>query len=198
MSNFDAEAAEDPIALFGEWFDLAKTSEPNDPNAMSLATATSDGRPSVRMVLMKKVDANGFTFYTNVESQKGHELTANPHAALLFHWKSQRRQIRIEGAVKPVPDADSDEYFHSRSRKSQIGAVASQQSRPLANREELEKKANELAEKYPGEIPRPDYWRGFLIAPERIEFWQDGPDRLHDRILFEREGNGWGKKRLYP
>ncbi len=198
MSVFDAVEAADPIALFNKWFELAKADELNDPNAMALATATSDGRPSVRMVLLKKVDGHGFTFYTNVESRKGGELLANPHAALCFHWKSQRRQVRVEGAVEGVSAADSDEYFHSRSRRSQIGAIASQQSRPLSSREELEAAAAELAAKYPGEIPRPEYWRGFLVVPERIEFWQDGPDRLHDRIVFTRDGDGWGKVRLYP
>jgi pyridoxamine 5'-phosphate oxidase len=198
MAEFDAVDAVDPIALFGTWFELAKASEVNDPNAMSLATATADARPSVRMVLMKKVDAKGFTFYTNEQSQKGQELIANPHAALCFHWKSLRRQVRVEGAVEAVSAADSDDYFHSRSRRSQIGAIASQQSRPLASRSELEAKAAELAAQYPGVIPRPAHWRGFLVVPERIEFWQDGPDRLHDRIVFTRNGDGWGKTRLYP
>lgn len=198
MVDFDAVDAVDPIALFGTWFELAKTSEVNDPNAMSLATATADAQPSVRMVLLKKVDANGFTFYTNERSQKGQELIANPHAALCFHWKSLRRQIRVQGAVGPVSAADSDDYFHSRSRRSQLGAVASQQSQPLASREELEHKTAELAAQYPGEIPRPAHWRGFLVVPERIEFWRDGPDRLHDRIVFSRDGDAWGKVRLYP
>lgn len=198
MAEFDAVDAVDPIALFGTWFELAKVSEVNDPNAMSLATATADARPSVRMVLLKKVDAKGFTFYTNEQSQKGQELIANPHAALCFHWKSMRRQVRVEGAVEAVSVADSDDYFHSRSRRSQIGAIASQQSRPLASREELEAKAAELAAQYPGVIPRPVHWRGFLVVPERIEFWQDGADRLHDRILFTRDGDGWGRVRLYP
>ncbi|MBB5059751.1 pyridoxamine 5'-phosphate oxidase [Granulicella aggregans] len=198
MAEFDAVDAVDPIVLFETWFELAKASEVNDPNAMSLATATAEGRPSVRMVLMKKVDEKGFTFYTNEQSQKGQELKANPHAALCFHWKSMRRQVRVEGPVEPVSVADSDEYFHSRSRRSQIGAVASQQSRPLASRSELEEKAAGLAVQYPGTIPRPEHWRGFLVIPERIEFWQDGPDRLHDRILFERDGSRWNKMRLYP
>jgi pyridoxamine 5'-phosphate oxidase len=198
MNKFDAVEAIDPIALFKTWFEAAAQEELNDPNAMALATATSDGRPSVRMVLLKKVDKHGFTFYTNVESQKGNELQRNPHAALCFHWKSQRRQVRIEGGVDAVSAADSDEYFHSRSRRSQIGAVASQQSRPVGSRAELEAKAAELATKYPEEIPRPEYWRGFLVAPEKIEFWQDGPDRLHDRIVFTRNGDGWDKVRLYP
>ena len=198
MSAFDAGNAVDPIALFGTWFELAKASELNDPNAMALATATADARPSVRMVLLKKVDAKGFTFFTNTQSQKGQELIANPHAALCFHWKSMRRQVRVEGAVESVSVADSDDYFHSRSRRSQIGAVASQQSRPLASRSDLEEKATELAAKYPGVIPRPEHWRGFLVVPERIEFWQDGADRLHDRIVFVRDGDVWGKVRLYP
>jgi len=195
---FDAVEAADPIALFRKWFDLAAKDELNDPNAMALATATAEGKPSVRMVLMKHVDERGFTFYTNVESQKGGELLANPNAALCFHWKSQRRQVRVEGAVEAVSDADSDDYFHSRSRRSQIGAMASQQSRPLASREELEANAAALAGQFPGEIPRPEYWRGFRVVPQRIEFWQDGDARLHDRIVFTRDGAGWGKKRLYP
>ncbi len=196
--KFDAEEAVDPIELFRQWLEQASASEVNDPNAMALATATADGFPSVRMVLMKKVDASGFTFYTNVESQKGRELTGNPQAALCFHWKSVRRQVRVEGAVEPVSEQDADEYFHSRSRRSQIGAVASRQSRPLASRAELEAKAAALAEEFPGVVPRPDYWRGFRVVPKRIEFWQDGPDRLHDRVVFVREGDGWGKVRLYP
>jgi len=198
MNSFDATEASDPVALFQQWFDLAKATELNDPNAMALATATAEGRPSVRMVLMKQVDARGFTFYTNDQSRKGGELTANPHAALCFHWKSQRRQIRVEGPIEDVSAADSDEYFHSRSRRSQIGALASRQSRPLATREELEAAAAEIAAKYPGEIPRPEYWRGFRVVPAAIEFWQDGPDRLHDRIVFTRDGDGWSKTRLYP
>ncbi len=198
MNNFDAEMAIDPIALFLSWFGLAADSEINDPNAMSLATATADARPSVRMVLMKNVDQRGFTFYTNVESQKGTELLANPHAALCFHWKSLRRQVRVEGAVEAVSAKDSDDYFHSRSRRSQIGAVASQQSRPLDSRRTLETRARELADQFPGEIPRPGYWRGFLVVPEKIEFWQDGPDRLHDRVVFMKAGAGWNRTRLYP
>jgi pyridoxamine 5'-phosphate oxidase len=198
MSKFDAAAAVDPIELFGVWFGEASESELNDPNAMSLATANAKGQPSVRMVLMKHVDRRGFTFYTNVESQKGRELTENPLAALCFHWKSVRRQVRVEGPVEAVSEEDSDEYFHSRSRRSQIGAVGSQQSRPLGSREELEAKAKALAEQFPGAVPRPEYWRGFLVVPQRIEFWQDGADRLHDRIVFSRDGDAWSKVRLYP
>jgi pyridoxamine 5'-phosphate oxidase len=197
-SSFDAEEAPDPIALFSDWFRAASASELNDPNAMSLATATAEGRPSVRIVLLKRVDAAGFAFYTNAESRKGLELAANPHAALCFHWKSLRRQVRVEGTVAELPAADADAYFHSRSHKSQIGAVASQQSRPLASREALEAVAHALEEEYPDEVPRPGYWRGYVVRPETIEFWQNGPDRLHDRMLFEREGNGWRKARLYP
>src|SRR5271154_6523475 len=198
--SFDAEAAEDPIALFGEWFRAASESEVNDPNAMSLATATAEGRPSVRIVLLKRVDEAGFAFYTNVESRKGVELLANPQAALCFHWKSLRRQVRVEGTVAELRAADADAYFHSRSRRSQIGALASQQSRPLASREELELLAEALEARYPGDVPRPEYWRGFVVRPEAIEVWQDGPHRLHDRIVFARNasGIGWAKTRLYP
>jgi len=203
--SFDAEEIADPIELFHRWFRLATETEPNDPNAMSLATATPHGQPSVRMVLMKRIDAAGFAFYTNVESQKGRELLANPHAALCFHWKSLRRQVRVEGLVRDLPGADADAYFHSRSRSSQIGAIASQQSRPLATRAELEARAAAVAEQYPEseeaseqKIPRPSYWRGFLVWPQRVEFWQDGPHRLHDRAVFERTGNLWTRTRLYP
>jgi pyridoxamine 5'-phosphate oxidase len=199
MSNlFDAETAVDPIALFGDWFQAASASEENDPNAMSLATATAGGRPSVRIVLLKRVDKAGFVFYTNAESRKGVEMLANPHVALCFHWKSLRRQVRVEGTVHDLPGEDADAYFHSRSRRSQIGALASNQSRPLASRKELEARAQALEEQYPGEVPRPSYWRGFVAVPEVIEFWQDGPDRLHDRIVFRRTVTGWAKARLYP
>ena len=197
-SHFDAEAAEDPIQLFGDWFRAACESEVNDPNAMSLATATADGRPSVRIVLLKRVDKAGFVFYTNAESRKGVEILANPHVALCFHWKSLRRQVRVEGMVHDLPAEDADAYFHSRSRRSQIGALASEQSRPLASREELEARAQAVEERYPGEVPRPRYWRGFVVLPETIEFWQDGPHRLHDRIVFTRTVDGWRKTRLYP
>jgi pyridoxamine 5'-phosphate oxidase len=199
MSNhFDAETAEDPIALFSDWFRAASASEENDPNAMSLATATAGGRPSVRIVLLKRVDKAGFVFYTNSESRKGVEMLANPHVALCFHWKSLRRQVRVEGMVHDLPGEDADAYFHSRSHRSQIGALASAQSRPLTNRAELEARARALEDLYPGEVPRPSHWRGFVVVPEAIEFWQDGPDRLHDRIVFRRIVTGWAKTRLFP
>jgi len=194
---FDAETAADPIALFGDWFQAASANEENDPNAMSLAT-TAGGRPSLRIVLLKRVDKAGFVFYTNAQSRKGVEMLANPHVALCFHWKSLRRQVRVEGTVHDLPGEDADAYFHSRSRRSQIGALASDQSRPLASRAELEARAHALEERYPGEVPRPSHWRGFVVVPEAIEFWQDGPDRLHDRIVFTRAVTGWAKMRLYP
>lgn len=196
--QFEPETVAEPIALFRRWLDEAERLEPNDPNAMALATATRDGHPSVRMVLMKRLDERGFSFYTNVESQKGLELAENPRAALCFHWKSCRRQVRVEGPVRELPAEDADDYFHSRSHRSQIGALASRQSRPLASRKELEQRATECAAQYPGDVPRPAYWRGFAVEPERIEFWQDGPDRLHDRILFVRSDAGWTRTRLYP
>jgi pyridoxamine 5'-phosphate oxidase len=188
----------DPIALFRSWLTDAEQTEPNDPNAMSLATTSPDGRPSVRMVLMKQLDDRGFSFFTNAESQKGIQLQQNPHAALCFHWKSRRRQVRIEGSVTELPPAEADQYFHSRSRRSQLGAAASQQSRTLESREQLETMVQELSDKFPAEIPRPEYWRGYTVKPERIEFWQDGPDRLHDRILFTENGPVWTTERLFP
>lgn len=196
--DFEPEEATDPIELFRRWLAEAAKTESNDPNAMSLATATATGKPSVRMVLMKRLDERGFAFYTNVESQKGRELLENPQAALCFHWKSKRRQVRVEGRVEELPPEDADAYFHSRSRLSQIGALASQQSRPLLSRDELELRAQTCAELYPGEIPRPEYWRGFAVSPERIEFWEDGANRLHDRIVFTRTKNDWSKTRLFP
>ncbi|HEY0264552.1 MAG TPA: pyridoxamine 5'-phosphate oxidase [Granulicella sp.] len=197
---FEPEQAADPIALFRAWLDEAARTEPNDPNAMALATATSEGRPSVRMVLLKQLDERGFSFFTNRESRKGTELQQNPQAALCFHWKSLHRQVRVEGAVTELPDAESDAYFHSRSYRSQIGALASQQSRPLASRDELERLAEQYSAQYPDEVPRPDYWRGFVLRPERIEFWEDGAYRLHNRIVFLRshDGASWECKRLFP
>jgi pyridoxamine 5'-phosphate oxidase len=150
------------------------------------------------MVLMKRLDARGFSFYTNAESQKGRELSANPRAAMCFHWKTQRRQVRIQGTVQQLPPEDADAYFNSRSRMSRIGALASAQSRPLASRAQLEEAAKELAARYPDQVPRPEYWRGYVLAPERIEFWQEGEYRLHDRIVFTLIDGGWQKNRLFP
>ena len=192
------ESAADPIALFQRWLKDAEAGELNDPSAVALATATREGMPSVRMVLMKRIGNDGFRFYTNVDSQKGTELGENPRAAMCFHWKSLRRQVRVSGTVTELPAGDVDEYFHSRSRLSQLGAAASQQSRVLASREVREASVKELEAKFPGEIPRPDYWRGYLLRPERIEFWKDGAGRLHDRFLFSRDGDAWRKERLFP
>jgi pyridoxamine 5'-phosphate oxidase len=189
---------EDPLVPFRQWLQEAESSEPNDANAVALATATADGFPSVRMVLLKRFDEDGFCFFTNGESQKGIQLGQNPRAAMCFHWKSLRRQVRIEGSVTELPSADVDAYFHSRSRKSQMGAAVSQQSRPLASRAVLEEKVRQFSQQYPGEIPRPAYWRGYCLYAERMEFWMDRPDRLHDRFLFTRELNRWNRTRLYP
>jgi pyridoxamine 5'-phosphate oxidase len=198
MDAIDLEAAVDPIALFRVWMAEAEAAELNDPDAAALATATPAGVPSVRMVLVKRLDERGFCFYTNAESRKGLELAENPRAALCFHWKSLRRQVRVEGLVFELPAADADEYFHSRSRMSQLGALASQQSRPLASRDVLEQRVKELGERYPDEVPRPAYWKGFCLRPERIEFWIDGVARLHDRLLFIRLLDSWRKERLFP
>lgn len=189
----------DPFAQFAAWMAEAAQTEPNDPNAMSLATVAPDGRPSVRIVLLKGADANGFVFYTNLESRKGNELKRNPHAALLFHWKQLHRQIRIEGQVGPVTDAEADAYYASRHRISRLGAWASDQSRPLESRAVLEARLKEAEARYPGDdIPRPAYWSGFRLVPERIEFWQDQPYRLHDRTIFSRAGDGWTTHKLFP
>jgi len=196
--NSDFTAAADPIALFSEWLGEAEASEPNDPNAMALASVDASGQPDVRMVLLKQFDANGLVFFTNFESAKGRQLLAQPRAAALFHWKSRRRQVRVRGPVTPATDAEADAYFATRSRGSRLGAWASHQSRPLASRAELEASAAEYAARFPGEVPRPPYWRGFRIAIAEIEFWQDGAHRLHDRIVFRREGDRWVKTRLNP
>ena len=189
----------DPMHLFDDWMAEAVLSEPNDPNGMAVATSTADGRPSVRMVLLKGHDARGFVFYTNYQSRKGEELHANPFASLLFYWKSLHRQIRIEGPVGPVSDAEADDYFFSRARVSRLGAAASDQSRPLPNRAELERRVAEMDARYPGDtIPRPAHWSGFRVQPERMEFWQDMPFRLHDRRVYTRGDGGWTAETLYP
>ncbi|MGC1303012.1 MAG: pyridoxamine 5'-phosphate oxidase [Caulobacteraceae bacterium] len=192
---------DEPFALFERWFAEAQQAEPNDPNAMALATVDADGLPDVRMVLLKGNDARGFVFYTNIESAKGGELAVHPKAALLFHWKSLRRQVRIRGPVEPVSDAEADAYFASRPRGSQIGAWASAQSRPLESRAALEQAVKDLEARY-GEAPppRPDYWRGYRVEPLAIEFWRDRRSRLHDRMLFRRDrlDAAWTTVKLYP
>lgn len=196
---FDQSPPADPLSVFRRWLDEARENEPNDPTAMALATVAEDGMPAVRMVLLKDVSQHGFVFYTNFESRKGRHLLAHPKAGLLFHWKSLRRQVRIEGTVAQVEDAEADAYFESRPRDSRIGAWASAQSRPLAGRFELEKRVVEYGLKYAvGKVPRPPYWSGFRVAPRLIEFWQDGRFRLHDRLVYHREGDGWRTERLYP
>ncbi len=191
--------ATDPHKLFDEWFAEAQLAEPNDANAMAVATADSTGRPSVRMVLLKGHDERGFAFYTNLGSRKGEELAANPRAALLFHWKSLRRQVRIEGPVASVSDAEADLYFASRSRDSQLGAWASDQSRPLDRRDIFEARYQQMANRFEGgDVPRPPGWSGYRVAPERIEFWTDRAHRLHERRLFTRDGRGWSEGLLYP
>lgn len=189
----------DPFALFDEWFAEAKRSEPNDPNAMALATADREGRPSVRMVLLKGHGMNGFVFYTNEQSNKANDLSANPRAALLFHWKSLRRQVRIEGSVEAVSPDEADEYFASRGRDSQLGAWASDQSRPLDSRSTFEARFVEMESRYHGKaVPRPPHWGGFRVKADKIEFWSDRPHRLHERRLFVRGSVGWNEGLLYP
>lgn len=200
MSYFTDPPA-DPIAAFDAWLTEAAASEPNDPNAMALATVAADGMPNVRMVLLKGHDARGLVFYTNLESQKGEELAANAKAALCFHWKSLHRQVRVQGPISAVSDDEADAYYTSRGRESRIGAWASQQSRPYASRTELEAAYAEMDAKYPGDdIPRPPHWSGRRITPLRIEFWQDGAHRLHDRLIFKRPNADadWEIERLYP
>ena len=199
LTDGDFTQSAEPYALFAQWLNDATATEPNDPNALALATVDGDGLPNVRMVLLKGFDAHGFVFYTNYESNKGRELLGARKAAMCFHWKSLRRQIRVRGPVTTVPDEEADAYFASRPRGSRIGAWASAQSRPLESRFALEKAVAEYTARYAiGEIPRPRHWSGFRLEPSSIEFWHDRPFRLHDRVLFEAEGAGWRKTRLYP
>ena len=193
-------ATDDPIAVFAGWMAEATKSEPNDPNAVCLATCTPEGRPSARMVLLKDVDARGFVFYTNLESRKGGELAANPFAALCFHWKTLQRSVRVEGPVEAVTAAEADAYYASRARGSRIGAWASRQSRPLEGRFALEKAVAEYTLKFGlGEIPRPAHWSGFRLVPDRMELWRDMPFRLHERRVFHRTpSQGWEMEMLYP
>lgn len=194
----DIDGAE-PFDLFGQWLMDARGKEPNDPNAMTVATVDADGMPDARMVLLKDFDRQGFVFYTNTQSAKGRQILGAQKAALLFHWKSLRRQVRIRGTVELVSDAEADEYFASRARNSQIGAWASEQSRPLESRFALEKRVAEYGLKFGiGAVPRPPHWTGFRIVPTEMEFWRDKPFRLHDRLKFERAGDGWVKSKLYP
>ncbi len=189
----------DPFDLFEEWFRAARKLEPNDANAMALASVDSTGLPDVRMVLLKGVDAGGFVFFTNTQSAKGVELAANPKAALLFHWKSIRRQVRVRGAVDPVTAAEADAYFATRARPAQIGAWASDQSRELPDRLALEKRVAQVGLRFGlGKVTRPPHWSGYRVKPTSIEFWRDRPFRLHERLLFVREGGGWTTRRLYP
>ncbi|TWG89628.1 pyridoxamine 5'-phosphate oxidase [Mesorhizobium sp. J18] len=199
LTSGDFTETMEPFRLFAEWLADAETSEPNDPNAVALATVDAEGMPNVRMVLLKGFDEHGFVFYTNFDSAKGREILGQRKAAMCFHWKSLRRQVRLRGPVEIVSDEEADAYFASRPRGSRIGAWASKQSRELESRFALEKAVAEYTARYAiGEIPRPSYWSGFRIVPGTIEFWHDRPFRLHDRIVFTREGDGWSKKRLYP
>ena len=190
----------DPFALFNDWMAEARAKELNDSNAMSLATVDADGMPDVHVVLLKEVTPAGFVFFTNLKSNKGEQLSANPVAAMGFHWKSLRRQVRIRGTVARVTDAEADEYFSTRAAQSRISAIASDQSRPLADRAAFEQRIAELSEVYGDgpDIPRPEFWGGFRLTPSEIEFWQDQAFRMHDRLHFTRKGDGWETGRLYP
>lgn len=195
----DVSEDEDPIALFGNWFEAANRAGVYLPEAVSLSTASPDGRPSSRMVLLKDFDDRGFVFFTNYESRKATELNANPQAAMLFHWAFLQRQVRVEGRVERVTREESEAYFRSRARGSRIGAWASRQSRPLASREELEQRVSDMERRFgDDDIPLPDFWGGYRVKPERIEFWQGRLYRLHDRIVFTKEKNRWSTERLFP
>ena len=201
LTSGDFTAADEPFRLFAAWMQDATTAEPRDPTAMTLATVDANGMPNARMVLLKGFDEHGFVFYTNKDSQKGQELDAHAKAALVFHWKSSNRQVRVRGTVEHVSDAEADAYFATRAKQAQIGAWASQQSRPLESRLAFEKAIARYAAKYAiGSVPRPDYWSGYRIVPLQIEFWQERPFRLHDRVEFVRNtpGEAWSKTRLYP
>lgn len=199
LTNGDFTDEAEPYRLFARWLEDATASEPNDPNALALATVDPDGLPDVRMVLLKEFDERGFVFYTNFESAKGREILSSMKAAMCFHWKTLRRQVRIRGQVEQVSDAEADEYYASRARGSRIGAWASKQSRPLESRFALEKAVAEYTAKHAiGNIPRPPHWSGFRIVPQTIEFWHDRPFRLHDRVVFTRSEDAWDKTRLYP
>jgi len=199
LTKHDFTESAEPFRLFAEWLADAEKSEPNDPNAVALATVDPDGLPNVRMVLLKGFDEKGFVFYTNFESAKGAELLASMKAAMCFHWKSLRRQVRIRGPVEIVSAEEADAYYASRPRGSRIGAWASKQSRPLESRFALEKAVAEFTARYAiGEIPRPEHWSGFRLKPQAMEFWHDRPFRLHDRVRFEGRDGGWDKTRLYP
>ena len=199
LTTSDFTQENEPYSLFGTWLKEAEATEPNDPNALALATVDADGMPNVRMVLLKSFDSDGFVFFTNYESRKGQELLGQKKAAMVFHWKSLRRQVRVRGNIETVSDAEADAYFETRARGSRIGAWASKQSRPLESRFALEKAVAEYTIKFGiGHIPRPAHWSGFRLKPTSIEFWADRPFRLHDRVEFTRAGEGWEKVRMYP